>query len=482
MKQEEKVKYSVERATKEINSKAPEVAKDHHRLGYHVMGPTGWINDPNGLIQYKGEYHVFFQYYPFKAEWGPMHWGHVKSKDLVRWEHLPVALAPTEDYEENGGCFSGSAVDNNGELTLIYTGHNDHAKPKEVQCIATSTDGITFKKYEGNPVIAHPPADGSPDFRDPKVWRHEGVWYMVIGSAKDNKGKALLYRSNDLIEWEYVNVLAESDENQGNVWECPDIFPLGDKHVLIASPMEAKMGKTMYVVGNLNYETGKFTQGYYQKMDFGPDFYAPQSLLDDKGRRIIIGWMDIWGSKMPTQEKGWAGAMTVPRECKLLEDGKVAFVPVEELTTLRTTNWNYKGLNIKDKHLLSEIKGNQLELKVTIDLGKTTANNFGVKLRCSEDGTEETVIGINLDTKIVSVDRDRSGSEMTGVSEAEINADGTLSLHIYLDRSSVEVFADEYRTVLSNRIYPQENSLGVSLFANNGEVEFESIDIWELKA
>ncbi|MFC4324312.1 glycoside hydrolase family 32 protein [Litchfieldia salsa] len=482
MKQEQKEKYSIERAMDEINIKSPEVAKDHHRLEYHVMGPTGWINDPNGLIQYKGEYHVFFQYYPFKSSWGPMHWGHVKSKDLVRWEHLPVALAPTEDYEENGGCFSGSAVDNNGELTLIFTGHNDNKNPKEVQCIATSTDGITFQKYEGNPVIPHPPVDGSPDFRDPKVWKNEDKWYMVVGSAKENKGKALLYRSDDLREWEYVNVLAESDQDQGNMWECPDIFPLGEKHVLIASPMEAKVGRTMYVVGDMNYETGKFTQGYYQKMDFGHDFYAPQSLLDDKGRRIVIGWMDIWGAKMPTQEKGWAGAMTIPRECKLLEDGKVAFLPVEELKTLRGAHWNYSDLVVKENQLLNEVRNDKLELKVIFDLEKTTASTFGVKLRCSEDGTEETVIGINAETKTVYVDRDRSGNEVTGISRAEVNYDGTVSLHIFLDCSSVEVFTDEGRTVLSDRIYPKEDSLGVELFVSEGQVTFTSLDIWELKA
>ena len=154
------------------------------------MAPANWINDPNGLIQYKGEYHAFYQHHPYDENWGPMHWGHVKSKDLVNWEHCPVALAPGDEFDK-GGCFSGSAVEDDGNLVLIYTGHNYIDKEKDIffenQNIAVSKDGgITFEKYENNPVIAKPPVDSIHHFRDPKVWKHEDKWYMVVGnSTKD---------------------------------------------------------------------------------------------------------------------------------------------------------------------------------------------------------------------------------------------------------------------------------------------------------
>src|SRR5581483_226994 len=155
----------------EAIKRAKEKVRDDYRLGYHIMAPANWINDPNGLVQYKGEYHVFYQHHPYDENWGPMHWGHVKSKDLVHWEYLPIALAPTEAYEKDG-CFSGSAVDDNGVLTLIYTGNIWVDREKDIldqsQCIATSTDGIHFTKEAVNPVIAKHPEEGSGHFRDPK--------------------------------------------------------------------------------------------------------------------------------------------------------------------------------------------------------------------------------------------------------------------------------------------------------------------------
>ena len=287
----------IARANESVAKVKDIVLKNPHRNKYHFMAPAYWLSDPNGLIYFKGEYHMFYQHYPYAPHWGSMHWGHAKSKDLVHWEHLPIALAPSEHYDldERGGCFSGSAVDDNGTLAVVYTGTVwREGKVIQSQCLATSTDGITFEKYEGNPVIPGPPEDGSADFRDPKVWKHDGKWYVVIGSCKDGKGKALLYRSDDLKKWDYVGVLAESDGSMGTMWECPDFFPLGDKHVLVFSAMGMGEKKTMYLVGNMDYETGKFTWDTCGEVDCGFEYYAPQSFLDDKGRRIMIAWLNAW--------------------------------------------------------------------------------------------------------------------------------------------------------------------------------------------
>ena len=280
-----------------IDSIKDEIKNKPYRQGYHFMAPTGWINDPNGLSFYNGEYHLFYQYNPYSGEWQSMHWGHAVSKDLVNWRHLPVALAPSEFYDndDKGGCFSGSAVDDNGVLTLMYTGTvNEGETSIQTQCIATSNDGINFEKYENNPVIAKYPKDGSMDFRDPKVWRENDAWYVVIGSSKDNDGKALLYKSDDLRNWEYVGVLAESNGEFGYMWECPDFFKLDDKYVLIISPMGVENRKVIYFVGDMDYNTGKFTYETEGEIDLGFDYYAPQTLLDDKNRRIMIGWQNSW--------------------------------------------------------------------------------------------------------------------------------------------------------------------------------------------
>lgn len=476
----------VEKAQRYAEAAAAEVTADPYRLGYHIMAPAGWINDPNGLVYFRGEYHVFFQYHPYSAVWGPMHWGHVVSRDLVHWQHLPVALAPSEEYDKDG-CFSGSAVDDHGTLTLIYTG-NVNAEPKanQVQCIATSADGIKFDKYTGNPVIPHPPADGSADFRDPKVWMHDGKWYMVVGSGKDGIGKALLYRSPDLRQWEYVGVLSESDGSLGYMWECPDFFPLGDKHVLIASLMGVPGHKNIYMIGNMDYTTGKFVREDYAELDYGRDFYAAQTFLGPDGRRILFGWMNMWGTDQPTEANGWAGALTIPRELRLLSDGTLSQTPVTELQSLREEHYHFADLVVTDDLVgfPDNVAGDQLEIVAEFDLKKCDAAQFGVRVRCSADSSQYTQIGFSPETERLEVDCRQSGLVPAGCrgGKLKLNEKNILRLHIFVDRSSVEVFGNEGRIAITNRVYPAPSSRGVCLFAENGSVRLKKLDIWRLKS
>lgn len=472
-------------------AKAKAMLDPTYRLGYHIMAPANWINDPNGLIHYKGEYHVFYQHHPYDEHWGPMHWGHVKSKDLVHWEHLPIALAPTEEYERDG-CFSGSAVDDDGVLTLVYTGNIFIDKEKDIldqsQCIATSTDGIHFEKHP-HPVIPTHPEDGSGHFRDPKVWKHEGVWYMVLGTRKGDIGKAILYRSKELTEWEYLGVLGESDGTEGYMWECPDFFELDGEHVLMFSPqgMEPEgdryqnLFQTGYVTGSFDYETNTFERGAFRELDHGHDFYAVQTLLDDKGRRIAIGWMDMWESEMPTKEHGWAGALTLPRVLTRTADGHIKMEPVEELTALRSKSLDVSLATINDEEIITELREALLELHVEFSLRDVTADTFGIKLRRSEDGTEETIIHFSPKTQRLTLDRTKSGMGVDGVRTAEVDVEGdVLRLRIFLDRSSIEVFANDGTTVMTSRIYPDPSSVGVSFYAEGGSVNVESCNVWRL--
>jgi len=472
-----------------------DVAKDPLRLNYHFMAPAYWINDPNGLIYFNGEYHMFYQHNPFAPEWGPMHWGHAKSKDLVHWKYLPIALAPSEDYEldERGGCFSGSAVDDNGTLAIVYTGTVVRdGKLIQSQCLATSTNGITFEKYEGNPIIPGPPEEGSSDFRDPKVWKHEDKWYAVLGSCKNGKGKALLYCSDDLRKWDYIGVLAESDGSMGTMWECPDFFPLGHKYVLIFSPMGMGEKKTVYLVGDMNYKTGKFTYDTLGEVDCGFEYYAPQSFLDGKGRRIIIAWLNAWDwmpwwkNFGPTAANNWCGAMSIPRIVELCDDGRLNFRPVKELEVLRGDHFRLENTEIISgvRVLPEKLEGKCLEILAEFELKSCEAQEFGFSLMRSVDGSEETVVSYNVKGRELRFDRNRSGSGSKGVRTCKLESadDKTLKLHIFVDTSCVEIFIDEGHTSMSNNIYPQPESKSMDLFSSGGRVKMLSLDIWKLKS
>lgn len=465
---------------------------DTYRLHYHMMPPAGWMNDPNGLIYFNGDYHLFYQHDPYQAKQGPMHWGHARSGDLVHWEHLPVALAPSEPYDKGGqagqGCWSGSAVDDNGKLTLIYTGHVDGQTPEEVQCLAVSRDGITFEKSAANPVIGDSPDAERFGFRDPKVWKRGDTWYMVVGYGKDGLGKAIVYTSGDLLSWTYQGAAAESDGRMGDMWECPDLFPLGvgDSHVLLISPMNIAPVKNLYLSGTFDYGSCRFEKGVSEQIDYGFDFYAPQTLVDDRGRRIMIAWMNIWGAAMPEQAHGWLGAMTLPRELTLAADGTLRSNPVEELAALRSDHKAYKGVALEEGSLveLSRVSGDCLELELVADVSSLAAcAEIGLRIRCSGDGSSYTEIRYSAGERKLYMDRELGGAGDGGVSEAPLSpmADGRVKLRLFIDRSSAELFANEGRIAMTNRLYPDPSHTGIRFFARGGAAVIESLNVWQLE-
>ncbi len=297
------------------------------RLSVHFEAEKGWINDPNGLCWYKGEYHAFFQHNPYSAQWSTMHWGHAVSCDLLHWQELPLALVPTEPYEDGDGCFSGSALEKDGVLYLMYTSVSKERG--QTQSMAMTRDGRTFEKYAGNPVIAQSPVDPkNKDFRDPKIFPYGEEYRMVCGAGAGGLASVLLYKSKDLLHWEYMGPIFES-RDMGPVPECPDLFPLGDKWVLAFSRMDEGHA-CQFVVGGFDGE--KFTPESFQIVEKGRDFYAPQTFLDPKGRRILIAWLHGWERKTPPDAPR-AGALSVPRELTL-QNGRVYNYPVEEARPL----------------------------------------------------------------------------------------------------------------------------------------------------
>lgn len=220
-----------------LNQYRDKISQSQYRQNYHFCTPVGWLNDPNGFIQYRGEYHLFYQFHPYKPYWGAMYWGHAKSKDLIHWEHLPVALAPSESYDdhEKGGCFSGTAIEKDGRLYIFYTGTIlQGEKVIQTQCLAISEDGVKFTKYAGNPIIeADYPGVTPENFRDPKVWKHNGRYHMIVGTSISGRGNALYYTSDNLVDWELSGPFVDYQGNYGTMWECPDFFRIGEKAVLL---------------------------------------------------------------------------------------------------------------------------------------------------------------------------------------------------------------------------------------------------------
>ncbi len=471
----------LQKADASIRQALPTVS-DTHRLHYHLMPQAHWMNDPNGLAYYRGYYHVFYQHHPYSSDWGPMHWGHARTKDFITWEHLPIALAPSEDYDADG-CFSGSAVVEGDLLHLFYTGHRViDGELIQVQCKATSSDGIHFIKDRRNPLITSFPSDGSPDFRDPKVWRHHGSWYMVLGSGRDGRGNVLLYKSQDLTQWEYVGVLAHSDGTQGTIWECPDLFPLGDRHVLLISPMGVKDRRVMYFVGDMDYDVGKFTPEYVGTLDYGPDFYAVQTFSGTE-RRLMLAWMDAWECDIPSKKDNWAGALTLPRELVLDESGKLRAQPLPELQKLRQRSISVARSFVveKDQSMpLTDLQDACLELNLVLALNSSTASHFTLCF-CYTESSEQILIGYNRATGELYLDTSKIHVGQPGLYKAALHPQGErLELRIFLDRSSIEVFANQGEATITARIYPRSQTTIPRLFALDGQIKVKSLECWNL--
>lgn len=454
-----------------------------YRLMYHLMPPTNWMNDPNGFCYFNGEYHIFYQHNPYEPKHGPMYWGHLSSPDLIFWHHCPIALAPDTEYDAS--CFSGSAVVIDNQLKLLYTSHDSSRVQKEMQSLATSTDGIRFEKYPGNPIITQIPEGASFDFRDPKVWRHENLWYMVLGSSRDQAGQAYLYRSEDLINWKVVGSLLENDGSLGIVWECPDIYPMGEYDVFACSPINSPKSRNALVIGKLDYDTGKLTPCRFQEADYGEDFYAMQSMLTPDGRRLMVAWMEKWRDEYVTAREGWVGAMALLREISMVEDC-VRIRPIREMEQLREQEVICRQFIVDEngQNYLPEIQGNAIEIKAELKFSDPACLQGGIRLRVSDDQQQETRVYFDLQRMAVICDRSKSGlgSQVETFSPIDLKPDQTISLQIFIDHSSIEVFINDGESVISNRIYPNPGSINYDLFATGGSMEILDIKAWTLKS
>ena len=447
---------------------------------YHLTGGIGWINDPNGFSLYRGEIHLFFQYHPYATYWGPMHWGHVKSRDLIRWERLPAALAPDMPYDA-AGCFSGSAIElEDGRHLLMYTAVRKDALPDggvrelQTQCLAFG-DGLDYEKYDGNPVIDAallPPGGDTHDFRDPKLWREDGRFYAVMGNrCPDGCGAVLLYESEDALRWRLKGELAASRGKRGRMWECPDFFRLDGTDVLVVSPQEMQPEELEFIEGNTTLcllgrferEGCRFDWTREQTLDYGLDFYAPQSLLLPDGRRVQIAWMQYWESA------GWCpeglpfyGQMTVPREL-FIRDGRLYQRPVRELEAYRGRKTEVRALRLSGACELEGIRGRCLDMSLTVR-PETEGSLRSFTLHLASGGDYDCSLRWDCARRTLLVDRSRAGfpPEIRNTREFETGErDGTLRLRVLLDRWSMELFVNDGEHAASFTVYTPQSADGI---------------------
>lgn len=449
---------------------------------FHLSAPIGWINDPNGFSRFNGECHLFYQYHPYTTQWGPMHWGHSKTKDFIKWDQLPVALAPDEFYDKSG-CFSGSAVEFDGKHILMYTGVLENREEdgsntiRQTQCIAIG-DGINYEKLECNPVITSdllPPGSSLEDFRDPKIWIENEKFYVVVGSRnEDGSGQILLYSSKNLKEWKLVTVLDKSENKIGRMWECPDFFNIDGHDIIVISPQDMKAEKldfhngnnTVYLIGKYDKGNKTFNRENYRAIDYGIDFYAPQTFENEDGRRIMIAWMQTWENRIAPQDFKWYGMMTIPREIRV-KDGVLIQSPVREIENYYKNTVEYKNISIKEESNLDGIYGRELDM--TIEIIDGDYSEFEIKIAKNEE--YETVINYNKKKNILAFDRSYSGNYGDILHKREMNVkdqEGKVKLRLILDKYSAEIFVNDGEHVMTGTFYTPLDAKDIS-FSTDGE-------------
>jgi beta-fructofuranosidase len=461
----------------------PDVAHDPLRPSYHLLPPHNWMNDPNGPIWWKGKYHLFYQLNPHAAVWGDMHWGHAVSPDMVHWHHEPIALAPTPGGADSEGCFSGSAVVFKGVPAFIYTGvqnappdqvtiRDGSDKLRETQMLATAEDDglLHWKKLE-TPVIATPPAGMKvTGFRDPCPWKEADGWYLGVGSGERDKGGCvLLYRSQDLHQWEYLHPLASGVPNgkraanpcdSGEMWECPDFFPLDKSYYLHYSTEN----KVIWTTGDYDAQAHIYTAKREGVLDHGA-YYAPKTFLAPDGRRILWGWIRETRPDAEFAAAGWSGAMSLPRVLAVGPQGQLEMHPASEVLKLRGSG--EKAAVEIGKPFRKELTEMRQELYVPIDFAVGT-----VSVRLLVGGTETWQLSIN-----VPGDSIRCGDISFPLPSLPWPRPG---LRLFLDGSVIESFIGG-REAITSRVYtlrPGETELEVSV-AEKGKVE---LSLWPLSA
>lgn len=466
---------------RDYEAKAAAQIEPEERPAFHLTPYVGWMNDPNGFSRYDGKYHLFYQYNPYDTSWGPMHWGHAVSTDLLHWEYLPCALACDEPYDRFG-AFSGSALElDDGRHLLMYTGVKEIPVPgkkepdvRQTQCVAVG-DGLNYRKYAGNPVISETdlPAGSSPvDFRDPKILRTADGTYLCFAGcrAADGSGDILVFESPDALHWNFRNTLFRSRNRIGKMWECPDVFTLDGKTVLLSSPQDIRADQleglsgncALAVVGEMDPDSGSLREEWVQPMDYGIDFYASQSVLTEDGRRVMIGWMQNWDACAEREkDQKWFGQMSVPRELRI-KNGRILQSPIRELASHRTNPEAWRGELDGDRQTTPFFRGRTADLEITIRPGGTGGfRRFEMRFAQNETGSVYSSLVYRPEEGLLILSRQHSGTCRALLHERSCHVyspDGALKLRVILDRFSAEIFVNDGVQTISMALYTGQSA------------------------
>ena len=458
----------------EINELKGIVDSCPYRQRFHIQPTTGLLNDPNGFSYYNGEYHLFYQWFPLGPVHGIKHWYHVASKDLVYWRDYGVAIIPTE-YFESHGAFSGSGIVKNDRLYLFYTGNtrNSEWTRHSYQCLAIMDRSNRITK-NNNPIIKEIPSSYTDNFRDPKVFKEGEKYYCLIGAQKkaNNLGAIVLYESNNLLDWNFKGEIKTNFFGNGFMWECPDYIKFDNKGVLIFCPQGLKakgdnynnIFQAGYLVGDMiNLTNCKFEHGEFYELDRGFDFYAPQTVVCNDGRKVLIGWMGLPEIEYPSDKNGWAHCLTIPRELNL-KNNKLTQKPIHELKILRNKKIRQTYILQNEEIIINNFNEKIYEMICTFK--RIEGKKVGIKLKKGD--TEKTLFYYDIQQSKLIFDRGDSGENFATKygSKRMCNYDGNyLRIHAFVDISSVEIFINDGEEVFTSRICNSSTSTNINLFA-----------------
>lgn len=467
-------KAAIAQAMASVAAATPRAQADPTRPIYHFCPPANWMNDPNGTIYHNGYYHLFYQHNPYGDAWGHMHWGHARSTDLVHWEQLPIALWPSKELGEEH-CFSGCAgVDGEGRPILIYTmvapGNHDERPANEQWAALGDADWISWQKHPANPVLSlktHGGPSFRGDWRDPFLFTEAGRTFLVIGGDYDDVAGVALYEATDntLVNWHYHKLLYQQPRTERRFLECPNFFKVDGKWVLLHSPYNP----IEYVVGDFDLNTLTFTPTVEGVLDPGfstvPNFYASNILYDDAGRCILLGWARGFATG-----RGWNGCLALPRILTIGPDGRPQQTPIPQLQGLRNHRYHLTDTPLDStSHVHPDLQGDVLELQVLLEPGD---GKVLLRLRRSTDGRRS--VDVTYDGAVLTV----AGTP----TPLELGVDEPLKLHVFLDKTLLEVFVNGGRIAVTRVIEAPVEDIGVELVAQDGVASIIALEVWSLQS
>lgn len=464
---------AIAQAMASVAAATPRAQADPTRPIYHFCPPANWMNDPNGTIYHNGYYHLFYQHNPYGDDWGHMHWGHARSRDLVHWEHLPIALWPSKELGEEH-CFSGCAgIDDQGRPLLLYTmvgpGNRDTRPANEQWAAIGDPDWITWQKHPANPVLSLKTHGGPPfrgDWRDPFIFTEAGRTFLVIGGDYDDVAGVALYEASDktLTNWRYHKLLYQQPRGERLFLECPNFFKVDGRWVLLHSPYNP----IQYVVGDFDLNTLTFTPSVEGVLDPGfttvPNFYASNILYDEQGRCILLGWARGFAAG-----RGWNGCLALPRILTIGPDGHPEQAPIPQLQALRNQRYRLANQTIDEAGTLLDLQGDALEIQALLELDDGAVN---VRLRRSTDGQRS--VDVTYDGAVLNVAGTATPFTL-GLKEP-------LKLQIFLDKTLLEVFVNGGRLAVTRVIDAPLEDTGVELIVHQGRASVIALDAWTMGA